>query len=173
MDKQYLLLVDSKDNFLGEYKEKEICHIGKGFHHRAFVVCVFNRRGEILLQYRKHKRWDKFWDVTAISHVLHFEDHDESYDEAARRALQIEMGITPRTIEKVGGFNYFARYQDQCENEYCSLLTTSWDKKVFPNMNIMYRYKWMGVEEFIQDCNENSDVYAPWTILTADLLSQK
>ncbi len=172
MDKQYLLLVDSKDNFLGEYKEKEICHTGKGFHHRAFVVCVFNRRGEILLQYRKHKRWDKYWDVAAISHCLHLEDHDESYDEAARRALKAEMGLSPRYLDSIGGFNYFARYGEQCENEYCSVLVTDWSRKVFPNMDVMYKYKWMGKEEFIKDCKDNPDIYAPWTILTAELLGR-
>lgn len=172
MDKQYLLLVNSKDEFLGQYKEKEICHTGKGFHHRAFVVCVLNRRGEILLQYRKHKRWDQFWDVTAISHVLHLEDHDESYEEAGFRALKVEMGIQPKYLDKIGGFNYFAKYGSQCENEFCTVLKADWNRKVFPNMNVMYRYKWMDLQEFIDDCKNNPDIYAPWTLLTAEVLEK-
>lgn len=171
MQKQYLLIVDDKDNFLGEYKEKETCHTGRGFHHRAFVVCLFNKKNEILLQYRKHKRWDKFWDVTAISHVLHQEHYDETYQEAAQRALMAEMGIENIKLKKTGGFNYFAKYGKQCENEYCAVLVGNYDGEIFPNKNLIYEYRWMDKNELIKDCRKNPKIYAPWTILTAELLS--
>ena len=81
MEEQQLLLVDEKDEFLGQYAPRSACHTGKGLHHRAFAVCLFNKSGQILLQKRKHKLWDNFWDVTAISHPLHLLDRDESYQE--------------------------------------------------------------------------------------------
>src|SRR5579864_2189064 len=122
MNDQKLLLVDNNDTFLGEYTEKELCHTGNGKHHRAFVVVVFNDANQILLQKRKHKRFDNVWDVAAISHVLHLSDHDETYEEAALRSLKTEMDIPEISLQKIGAFNYFARYGTQCENEYCAIL---------------------------------------------------
>jgi isopentenyl-diphosphate delta-isomerase len=172
MKKQFLLVVDDTDTFLGEYKEKELCHRGKGIHHRAFVVCLFNKKNEILLQLRKHKRWDKFWDVTSISHVLHLPDYDETYEQAGRRSLKDEMGITGVALKKVGGFNYFAEHKnDMCENEYCAVLVGTYTGDVFPNSEVLYKYKWMDKKAFITDCKKNPRVYAPWTLFTAELLN--
>lgn len=169
---QYLLLVDNNDTFLGKYEEKEICHTGQGIRHRAFVVCIFNDKDEILLQYRKHKRWDKFWDVTAISHVLHLPTHDETYQEAASRSLKKEMGIEGVAIKKIGGFDYFAKYGEQCENEYCAVLVGNYSGNIIPNPEDVYEYKWMEKEQFIADCKNNPSIYAPWTILAAEQISK-
>lgn len=173
MNIQYVLLVDDQDTFLGTYEEKELCHTGKGIHHRAFVVCLFNSKKEILLQRRKHKRWDNVWDVTAISHVLHFEDHDESYEEAALRSLDCEMGIQKVSLKNIGGFNYFAEYKDNmCENEYCAVLIGDYENDITPNYDVIYEYQWVDTKKFIQDCKDNPDTYAPWTIFTAKLLGK-
>ncbi len=166
-------MVDENDRFTGEYKEKELCHRGKGIHHRAFVVCLFNDKGEILLQLRKHKRWDKFWDVSAISHVLHLPTHDESYEEAARRSMKEEVGVGNISLKKVGGFNYFAEYKNNmCENEYCAVFTAHYTGDIMPNTSILYEYKWMKKEQFIEDCLINSALYTPWAILTAKELEK-
>ena len=70
MTEQELLLVDKNDNLLGKYAPKSRCHIGTGLHHRAFTIMIRNKKGEVLLQKRKHKLWDGFWDLTN-SHPLH------------------------------------------------------------------------------------------------------
>lgn len=163
MEKQYLLLVDENDNFSGKWEEKEICHTGNGLHHRAFVVVIFNNKGEVLLQKRKHKRWDGYWDVSAISHVLHLQDHDETYEEAALRSLKHEMGIPQIPLQKVGGFNYFAKDGKQCENEYCAVLVGEYNGGVALNKKVGYEYSWMDKEKFITDCIDNKKKYTPWT----------
>jgi len=172
MDNQQLILVDDKDNFLG-YKDRKTCHLGKGFHHRAFVVCLFNDKYEILLQKRKHALWDGFWDVTAISHPLHLKNHDETYEEGGLRALKAEMGIVKVFLEKIGGFNYFVRQRKNCENEYCAVLIGKYNGSVKIDSNLVYEYKWMDIKLFIRDCKKNSKNYAPWTIYTADTISKK
>ncbi len=173
-DKQYLLLVDDNDTFSGKYEEKEICHTGNGLHHRAFVVVIFNKNGEVLLQKRKHKRWDNYWDVSAISHTLHLADHDETYEEAAVRSLKIEMGITGVTLQKVGAFNYFAQYGKQCENEYCAILTGTYNGKVLPNTQVLYEHKWVKKDEFINNVLSNRKKYTPWAIkIVANLFLPK
>lgn len=172
MVNQSLLLVDDNDRFIG-YERRDVCHTGQGKHHRAFVVCLFNHKKEILLQKRKHQLWDGYWDVTAISHPLHLEDHDESYEEAGLRALQVEMGIAKVSLKNIGGFNYFAKYKDTlCENEYCAVLVGDYNGNVNVNASpeVVYEYKWIDIHEFIQDCKKNPEKYAPWTILTAKIL---
>lgn len=161
-----LLLVDEQDNFLGKYAQKEECHFGQGLHHRAFVVLLQNKKGEVLLQKRKHKLWDEYWDVTAISHVLHLPHHDESYEEAANRSLKREMGITDVVLQKVGAFNYFVKEGKHCENEYCTILTGVWNGKVSANTEVVYEYMWMDRDAFITDVIHNPKKYTPWTILT-------
>lgn len=168
--RQNLILVDENDNPTGEYEDKGECHFGEGLHHRAFVVLLENSQGEVLLQLRKHVRWDNYWDLTAISHVLHLESHDETYEEAARRALSDEMAITNVKLKKIGGFNYFAKYHGQCENEYCAVLTGKYDGDYVPNQDLVYETKWMKREEFYRDVKTHPDEYTPWAILAAELL---
>lgn len=173
VNRQMLILVDENDVPTGEFADKGECHFGEGLHHRAFVVMLYNKKREVLLQYRKHVRWDKFWDLTAISHVLHFPDRDESYEEAGQRALRDEMGIENVSLEKIGGFNYFAKYHGQCENEYCAILVGDYDGEVVPDQEAVYEYKWQPENEFLTDVSENPDKYTPWAVETAKVLKNK
>ncbi|GEM_PF-407074 len=170
-EKQMLLLVDEQDSFSGEYAEKEKCHYGDGLHHRAFVVLLENKKGEVLLQKRKHKLWDGYWDVSAISHVLHLSDHDETYEEAGNRSLKREMGIPALSLQKVGGFNYFAKYGKYCENEYCAILVGEYNGTVEENKDVVYEYAWVDQDKFVKDVLDKKEKkYAPWTIRTASEL---
>ncbi len=170
--RQMLLLVDEQDNFTGEYADKGECHFGEGLHHRAFVVLLENSKGEVLLQLRKHVRWDNYWDLAAISHVLHLESHDETYEEAAHRALRDEMAITDIELEKIGGFNYFAKYHGHCENEYCAILVGKYDGEYVPNRSLVYETKWMRKEEFFSEVEKHKDEYTPWAVLAVEILKK-
>ena len=171
--RQMLIIVDENDAPTGEYEDKGECHFGEGIHHRAFVVLLENSKGEVLLQLRKHVRWDKFWDLTAISHVLHLSDHDETYEEAANRSLQEEMGISDVKVKKIGGFNYFAKYHAHCENEYCAVLTGIYNGEVDASPDVIYEYKWMQKQEFIDDVLKQPEKYTPWTLETIKILNSK
>lgn len=168
-DKQILLLVDDKDNFL-DYEKRDACHLGNGLHHRAFVVLLENSKDQVLLQKRKHKLWDGYWDTTAISHPLHLEDRDETYNEAGSRALKNEMGIENIALKKIGGFNYFVKHGENCENEYCAILNGNYDGKIEINSNCVYEYKWEHKDDFIKKCIENDKEFAPWAIFTGKFL---
>lgn len=171
-DDQILLLVDENDNFAGKYAKRIDCHTGEGIKHRAFVTLLENTKGEVLLQKRKHKLWDNYWDTTAISHPLHLVDHDETYEEAAERTQQIEMGIKNAAVKKVGGFSYFAKHGNMCENEYCAVLVGKYDGDVHPDPKAVYEYVWLPKETFIQNCLNMDKSYTPWAILTGKLLSE-
>lgn len=170
--RQLLILVDENDIPTGEYADKGECHFGRGIHHRAFVVLLYNKKGEVLLQFRKHVRWDKYWDLTAISHVLHLDDRNETYEEAGNRSLKDEMGIEDVSLKNIGGFNYFAKYHSHCENEYCAVLIGEYEGAVFPNLDLVYEYTWMDEKKFIKDVNQHPDTYTPWAIKTVLVLER-
>lgn len=171
MDDQTLLLVDEDDNFLG-YEKRVVCHTGKGKRHRAFVTLLLDSQSNAILQKRRHKLFDNLWDLTAISHPLHVDGHDETWQEASDRALKKEMGIGGVKIKNIGSFNYFAKDGTNCENENCAVLIGSYDGAIKPNSDEVYETKKMAIWDFIKDADVNSSLYAPWAVLAAKTLAK-
>src|SRR3989344_4206390 len=169
---QTLILVDKRDEALG-YESREKCHTGRGKRHRAFVTVLLDDKNRILLQRRKHRLFDGLWDLTAISHPLHINGRDETYQQASDRALKKEMGIGYVTIRKVGAFNYFAKDGINCENEYCSILTGEYSGRFKPNSREVYEAKWVRYEDFIEDIAKNPLKFTPWARETAGILASR
>ncbi len=168
---QILLVVDDKDKFLG-YEKRVVCHTGLGKRHRAFVTLLFDKDKKVLLQRRKHRLFDNLWDLTAISHPLHVDGRDETWQEASDRALKKEMGIAHVEIENIGGFNYYAKDGKNCENEHCVVLIGNYDGEIKSNPEEVYDVKRMEYKDFIGDIDKNPSKYAPWAILAAGFLKK-
>ncbi len=166
---QTILAVDDSGKFL-EYIPKEIGHKGEGRRHLAIAVLLQNSRGQVLLQKRKHKIFDNIWDITGATHPLHLENGtDESLEEATRRCLKEEWGISPtsprlRGVKGIGAFNYFAKYGEYCENEHCHLMVRKYNGEVNLNPDSGYEYKWTDKESFLKDIRQNPQNYTPWAI---------
>src|SRR3990170_3842538 len=106
---QKLLLVDKNDNLVG-FSDFKSAHTGRGKRHRAFVTALFDSKGRILIQKRKHELFDGLWDLTAISHNLRIGGRNESYQEASDRAIFKELGIKHVEISNIGALNFFAKH---------------------------------------------------------------
>ena len=163
---QKLLLVDKNDNLVG-FSDFESAHTDRGKRHRAFVTALFDSKGRILIQKRKHELFDGLWDLTAISHNLRIGGRNESYQEASDRAIKKEMGIMPVPVKKIGAFNYFVRDGRNCENEYCAILVGKYDGKIKPNIREVYSTKSVFFDDFIKDITLNPQKYTPWAKLAA------
>lgn len=173
MPDQIILACDDLGNF-EEYIEKSVGHTGSGRHHLAITVFVYNSKGEILLQKRKHKVFDNIWENTSSTHQLHKEDgSNETDEEATLRALKREYGISEIKLENLGGFNYFSQIGPLCENEHCKLLIGEYNGTIKFNPEVGYEIKWMDKIEFFKDIEKNPDDYCPWTIEAAKILQQK
>ncbi|MCL5784974.1 MAG: NUDIX domain-containing protein [Patescibacteria group bacterium] len=160
---QTILACSENGQFL-EYIPKEIGHTGEGRRHLAVTVLVYNKRGEILLQRRKHEVFNDIWDFTASTHPLHKSDGlDETVEEATMRALKEEYEIEDISVKKVGEFNYFAKIGPLCENEHDVLLVGEYNGEVKLNPDVGYEYKWVDKKEFLKDFNTDPDNYTPWT----------
>lgn len=175
MANQTILAVDDNGNFIGEYVDKETAHTGEGRHHLAITIVLINSKDQILLQKRKHKRFDNTWDGAGATHQLHLDNgYDETDEEAALRCLQDEWGIgNIDNLDNLGGFNYFAKDGDNCENEYCKLLVAKYDGDLKLNHEVGYGYRWINKNELLNDIEKNPADYTPWLIESVKILKEK
>lgn len=171
-----IIICDNFGHPTGEYVEKEEGHTGLGKHHLAITVLLINSKGQVLLQKRKHQRFDKLWDLTGATDLYHLEDgRDETFEEATLRCLKNEYGIEKvGSLKNLGGFNYFAPYQtvqgEFCENEYCVLMVGEYEGEVKMNPDVGYEYKWVDKGEFLKDIQANLQNYTPWAKEAVKLL---
>jgi isopentenyl-diphosphate delta-isomerase len=166
---QTLILVDYDDRILG-YAPKSVCHTGKGKRHRAFVIALYNSKGQILLQRRKHALFTNLWDLTGASHPLRLRGRNESYTAAAARCVRDEFGLTGVRFRKIGAFNYFAPQGKKCENEHCALIVGKYDGKVKANPKVAYGFRWASLEETLAEIRKRPESFVMWARLGAKLL---
>lgn len=164
-----MILVDNNDKVLG-YAPRSVCHTGKGKRHRAFVIALYNSKGKILLQRRKHALFTNLWDLTGASHPLRLRGRSESYAEAAARCLKDEFGLRGVSLRKLGAFNYFAPQGKKCENEHCALMVGKYEGKVKPNPKVAYGYRWVGFRATLHEIRGRPDSFVMWARLGANLL---
>ncbi|NOX56814.1 MAG: NUDIX domain-containing protein [Planctomycetes bacterium] len=88
-------IVDAEDRVIGQATRREV-H-ARGLKHRAVHIFVFDPDGRLLVQTRSiHKDEDPLlYTSSASGHV----DAGETYQEAARRELEEELGLKPRPME--------------------------------------------------------------------------
>jgi isopentenyl-diphosphate delta-isomerase len=153
-----LTLVDENDNEIGR-ETREKCHLGKGKMHRAIAVFLFNNKNLMLIQQRSQKKllWPRYWDCTVATHVY----PNETYEDAAKRGLKQELGISP-SVERILAFTYFAPFGNYAENEYCALLIGRYDGVVTPNPSEVSSFDYVCLKELKKEMTRKSQVHTPW-----------
>lgn len=91
------------------------CHGDPTLAHRAVHVLVRNSRGDLFLQKRASTKCVQpgKWDSSVGGHLL----PGESYEAAAKRELEEELGITASRPPKAGGIEYLHDYVWRSEIE--------------------------------------------------------
>ncbi|MBI2196016.1 NUDIX domain-containing protein [Candidatus Daviesbacteria bacterium] len=174
MDDQLILACNGAGVFSGKYIPKKVGHTGKGRRHLAIAVLLYNYKGQVLLQKRKHQVFDNIWDVTGATHPLHRGNNtDETLEEATQRCLKVEYDIDNITLKNLGAFNYFAKYDGLCENEHCYLLIGEYNGQFKLNLAVGYGYKWVDMQEFLKDIEAHPKNYSPWAIKSVELLKKE
>lgn len=155
-----LVLIDRDDNVLG-YKEKYETHRHPVPLHRAVSVMIYNKaHSEILLQKRSSGKptWPGSWSNAACTHPL----PDEPYKDAAERRLFEEMGIKTDLKESFR-FIYKAKFDEVWgEHELDTVFTGEYDGKIVIDPEEAEDWKWMKVEDLVEDLKKNPDLYTPW-----------
>ena len=161
--------MDNDDRILG-YAPRSVCHTGKGKRHRAFVIALYNSKGQILLQRRKHDLFSNRWDLAGASHPLRLRSRNESYSEAAARCVKTEFGAGGVSFRKIGAFNYFAPQGKKCENEHCAVLVGKYDGKVKANDKVAYGFRWTTLRETLAEIRKKPQSYVMWARLGTNVL---
>lgn len=167
-----IIICDEKGNPTGEYIPKIEGVTGEGKKHLAITVVIYNKNGQVLLQKRKHLVFDNLWDLTASTDLSHFKDRDETFEEAAQRCLKREWGVEV-DVKQIGGFSYFAKDGEHCENEYDMILVGEYSGEVELNHEVGYEYKWAKKQDFLVDLKANPQNYTPWAIEAVKLLKER
>jgi isopentenyl-diphosphate Delta-isomerase len=157
---QQLMVVDAADNLVG-YASRAESHRGQGLLHRAIALALVNGKGEILLQRRRNRLWDGFWDVTGATHPLHHGERDESYLEAAQRCLLTEWGAQVE-VEPAFSFTYFAQHGEECEHELCCLLVGRYDGPIRHLPDHAYGARWLALADLAAELDREPDTFTPW-----------
>ena len=155
---QKVVLVDKNDNKIGTMEKLEAHK--KGLLHRAFSVCIFNTKGEMLLQRRaKHKYHSGgLWTNTCCSHPR----PKETVIGAASRRLKEEMGILC-ALKEIGYLVYKAPFKNGItEYEYDHVLIGFYDKDPVLNPEEADNFKWETSKNLKKDIQKNPDAYTFW-----------
>ena len=119
-------IVDKNGNEIGSATRGE-CHSGSKLLHPVVHLHVFNSAGEIYLQRRPE--WKDIqpgkWDTAVGGHI----DYGETPDEALRREVREELGITSFVPEFVDKYVF----ESQREKELVYVSRTTYDKEILPS----------------------------------------
>ncbi len=156
---EYVVLVDENDREIG-IEEKIKAHENGGKLHRAFSIFIFNKNGKMLLQRRALTKYHApgLWSNTCCSHPR----PGEEVEKAAHRRLREEMGFDCElkwlfaTIYKADVGNGLTEW------EYDHVFIGTFDGEPEPNPEEVCEWKWISIEELVEDVKKKPEKYTPW-----------
>ena len=119
-------IVDEEGRVVGSATRGE-CHNGSRLLHPVVHLHVFNTAGELYLQ--KRPEWKDIqpgkWDTAVGGHI----DYGETPEEALRREVREELGITDFTAEQIDRYVF----ESSRERELVYVHRTTYDGPIQPS----------------------------------------
>jgi len=176
------IAVDLNDQAIGSITKKDAHLLGPENQlpplHRAFSVFLFNTKNELLMQQRSQCKitFPGYYTNSCCSHPLHYSDELDETDNigvrrAARRRLEIELGIDPADIE-LSEFKLLTRIHYGApsstkwgEHEIDYILFLKKDIPVKPNSNEVDQVTYVSIENFSSfqaELTKKEIKFTPW-----------
>lgn len=153
-DEPLLDIVDAQDRVIGRGTREEV-H-SQHHLHRAVHIFVLRDDGAIYLQKRSPNKDSSpnRWDSSCSGHV----DAGESYDQAAVRELQEELGIeaNPAELQKLQFFDACG----ETDQEFVTLYRLHWSGPIQPNPVEITEGNWFFPFQIDAWCEEHPDEMA-------------
>jgi len=136
---EYLDVVDKNNNIIGKETRANI-HKQQIFH-RAVHIIVLNTKGEMFIQKRSAIKdtYPNHWDVSSAGHL----NVGESYESAAKRELQEELGIENVDLEYVSEI----KGSKATDFEFIKIFRCIYDGEITTNNEEISEGKFIGVNE--------------------------
>ncbi len=149
-------IVDKNDEVVGSEERSEVYK--KGLIHRLIRVLLFNKKGQLLLQWRS-KEEDTFpetWDQSAGGHV----DADEEYEVAAYRELEEELGVSDAKLTMIDKFYTSGEIGEKKINRFNAVFVAEYDKNDFVlQKEEVEKVKWFDIDELYNLVDTDPDKF--------------
>ena len=115
MQTEVFPIVDEAGNVIGKATRLE-CHSGSKMLHPVVHLHIFNNDGHLLLQKRSPNKdiQPGKWDTAVGGHV----DYGETTEEALRREVLEELGITDFEAKQIGKYIFESDIEKELVNSY-------------------------------------------------------
>ncbi len=149
---EWFPLVDEEGNVIGKATRIE-CHSGSKLLHPVIHLHIFNSAGDLLLQKRSMKKdiQPGKWDTAVGGHV----DMGESPEEALRREVLEELGITDFEAKQIGRYIF----ESEIEKELVHTYETKHEGPFTPDPDEIEECRFWPTDEI--DDNLGKEVFTP------------
>jgi isopentenyldiphosphate isomerase len=146
-------IVDDSDNVIEEK------HISDAYNNGDIVrisrIIIINSRGDILLQLRspENKSSAGLWDQSAAGHV----DAGETYEQAAYRELEEEMGISGVNLNFVEKYYGEEPEDNRVKRRFNCIYAGQYDGAVKIDNDEVSDYRWISKKDLLDEIQESPD----------------
>ncbi len=162
---EFVVLVDEQDNQTGLCEKLEAHKMG--LLHRAFSICLFNSKNEVLLQQRALRKYHcpGLWTNACCSHPR----NEELVAVAAHRRLQEELGFDCE-IKKTFSFIYKAALDNGLtEHEFDHVFIGTYNGPLTGwNKDEVHDLRWVLPRQLDKEMSETPKRFTPWFLLLWD-----
>ena len=152
MKEEWFPLVNEMGETIGKATRKE-CHSGSKQLHPVIHLHIFNDAGELYLQKRSMTKdiQPGKWDTAVGGHI----DYGETVEEALRREVREELGITAFTPQ------FITRYvfESAIEKELVNTVRTIYNGEIKPDTEELDGGRFWSLEEIKSNLGQN--VFTP------------
>jgi isopentenyl-diphosphate delta-isomerase len=161
-----IILVDEQNRQIG-IAPKLASHHADTPLHRAFSCFVFDSHARLLITQRalSKKVFPGIWSNSCCGHPA----PGETTEQAIRRRLHDELGMTARTLSCVlPDFRYRAEMQGIVENEICPVYVAVSDDPPRLNPAEVENCSWIAWDAFVERVEQQPQTLSYWSVKEAE-----